>query len=202
MAFTTRISLLVRVKAGNEIAWHEFRDKYKILILLCGQDRGLTPAENDELVQDVMWEIFRKNIIGNYDPDHIPDDITFHYDPSHGRFRHFLRGIIHHHASKILKKRNRHVELDDPKQQIPEPQEDVWEKLWDEEWKQQILDEALTELKGHVKPKTYQAFDLCAIQGRPVKEVASLLDISIESVYQAKSRCVDKLKDIISKLEE
>ena len=202
MAFTTKKSLLAKVRAGDEVSWAEFYATYKPLILLCGQDCTLTPDENDELVQQVMSEIFRKDIVGKYDPDHIPDDVVFHYDQSHGRFRHYLRGIIRNQALKILRKRKSVVELDDPAQQIAEPAVDIWDELWDEEWKRHVLAMALTELKGHVQPETYVAFEMYALQERPVQEVADFLNLPIASVYTAKSRCIAALKEIITKLEE
>ena len=202
MAFTTRKSLLAKVRAGDEVSWAEFYAAYKPLILLCGQDCLLTPDENDELVQQVMSEIFQKDIVGKYDPDHIPDDIVFHYDPSHGRFRHFLRKIIRNQALKLLQKRKGFIEIDNPKQQVTEPVIDFWDELWDEEWKRHVLAMALSELKGHVQPETYMAFEMYALQERPVQEVANFLNLSIASVYTAKSRCVAALKEIISKLEE
>ena len=202
MAFTTRKSLLAKVRAGDEVSWAEFYAAYKPLILLCGQDCMLTPDENDELVQQVMSEIFQKDIVGKYDPDHIPDDIVFHYDPAHGRFRHYLRKIIRNQALKIIQKRKGFVELDNPEKNVAEPAIDVWDELWDKEWKRHVLAMALTELKGHVQPETYVAFEMYAIQERSVQEVAKFLNLSVASVYTAKSRCVATLKEIISKLEE
>ena len=202
MAFTTRKSLLAKVRAGDEVSWAEFYAAYKPLILLCGQDCLLTPDENDELVQQVMSEIFRKDIVGKYDPDNIPNDVVFHYDPAHGRFRHYLRGIIRNQALKLYQKRKTFVELDNPAQPISEPTVDFWDNLWDEEWKRHVLAMALTELKGHVQPETYVAFEMYAIQERPVQEVADFLNLAVASVYTAKSRCIAALKEIISKLEE
>ena len=202
MAFTTRKSLLAKVRAGDEVSCAEFYAAYKPLILLCGQDCLLTPDENDELVQQVMSEIFQKDIVGKYDPDHIPDDIVFHYDPSHGRFRHYLRRIIRNQALKIIQRRKDFVELDNPEKTVAEPTIDVWDELWNEEWKRHVLAMALTELKGHVQPETYVAFEMYAIQERSVQEVANFLNLSVTSVYTAKSRCITALKEIISKLEE
>ena len=202
MAFTTRKSLLAKVRAGDEVSWAEFYAAYKPLILLCGQDCLLTPDENDELVQQVMSEISQKDIVGKYDPDHIPDDIVFHYDPSRGRFRHYLRKIIRNQALKIIQKRKGFVELDNPEKTVEEPTIDVWDEIWDEEWKRHVLAMALTELKGHVQPETYVAFEMYAMQERSVQEVAGFLNMSVASVYTAKSRCVAALKEIISKLEE
>ena len=61
---------------------------------------------------------------------------------------------------------------------------------------------ALAELKGRVQPETYVAFEMYAIQGRPVQDVAKFLNLSVSSVYTAKSRCISTLKEIIENLEE
>jgi DNA-directed RNA polymerase specialized sigma24 family protein len=41
-----------------------------------------------------------------------------------------------------------------------------------------------------------------ALQKRNVEEVADILNMSVSSVYTAKSRCISTLKEIIRDLEE
>ena len=201
MAFTTRKSLLAKVRSGDEVSWQEFYDAYKPLIILCGGDCGLTYDENEELVQKVMCEIFQKDIVGKYDPDNIPDNVVFKYDPTKGRFRHFLRKIIRNHAIGIYRARHNNVSMDD--EEMPQiPSEDAWEKSWNEEWQRHLLNMALTELKGHVQEETFLAFEMYALQNRPVEEVAKFLNFSVSSVYTAKSRCISALKEIIKNLED
>ena len=201
MSFTTKKSLLAKVKAGDEVSWAEFYAAYKPLILLCGRDCLLSDAESEELVLQVMSEIFRKDIVGGYDPDHIPADIVFKYDPAKGRFRHFLRRIIRNQAINIRRKRKNFVPMDDgsaPDAAI----DDMWEQNWQEEWQKHVLAMALAELRGRIRPETYIAFEMYALHERPVKEVADFLNISIASVYTAKSRCIATLKEIVAVLEE
>ena len=73
---------------------------------------------------------------------------------------------------------------------------------WEEEWHRHLLNMALIELKGRVQAETYVAFEMYALQNRPVQDVAEFLNISIASVYTAKSRCIAALKEIIADLEE
>ena len=203
MSFTTRKSLLNKVKSGDEISWNEFYETYKPLIILCGSDCGLTYDENDELVQRVMCEIFQKDIVGKYDPDNIPEHLVFKYNPSQGRFRHYLRKIIRYQAIKIYNKRRYTESIDDensPANSIPT--EDQWEKVWDNEWYKHLLNMALIELKGRIQPDTFVAFEMYAFQNRNVEEVAKFLNLSVSSVYTAKSRCITALKEIIKELEE
>ena len=203
MAFTTRKSLLAKVRGGDEISWQEFYYAYKPLILLCGGDCGLLQDEKEELVQKVMCEIFQKDIIGKYDPDNVPSDVVFKYDPAKGRFRHYLRKIIRFQAIKIYHKRNNHESIDSEKSAVNAmPSNDEWNAAWDEEWYKHVLHMAMTELKGRVQPDTFVAFEMYAVQNRKVEDVARFLNLSVSSVYTAKSRCISALREIIKDLEE
>ena len=201
MAFTTRKSLLAKVRSGDEVSWREFYETYKPLILLRGGDLRLTADEKEELVSKVMCEIFQKDIVGKFDLEKVPDDVVFKYDPAKGRFRHYLRKIIRNQALGIIRQRRPHDSLDVPG--APEPvAEDRLEAEWTREWRQLLYVEAVKELKLHVDAKTYSAFELYAIQRRKPEEVADFLGISVASVYTGKSRCIERIKKIIKDLEE
>lgn len=198
MAFTTKKSLLVRVRSGDEVSWREFYETYRPLIILCGRDCGLTYEENEELVQLVMCEIFRKDILSRYNIDEVPKDIVFQYDPSKGRFRHFFKAIVRNQARKLYHKRHEHVDIDD----IPEPASDKsFDASWEEEWRRHIFTQAMQELRNQVQSNTFAAFEMYAVQGRPVKDVADFLNMSVNSVYVAKNRCIEALKAIMENLE-
>ena len=199
MAFTTKKSLLAKVRAGDEVSWQEFYEAYKPLILLVGNDCSLRPDENEELVQQVMCELFTKDIIGKYDPDHIPDDVKFTYDPKRGRFRHFLKRIVRNQAIKIYKKRLEYENLEDAEAACGE---NWFDAVWNEEWRKHVLNMALVELRARVQPETYSAFEMYALQNRKIGDVCAFLDMSPASVYTAKSRCISTLKEIIANLEE
>jgi len=198
MAFTTKKSLLERVRSGDEISWREFCYTYRPLVILCGRDCGLTYDENEELVQQVMCEIFQKEILSQYNIDEVPSSITFQYDPAKGRFRFFLKAIIRNQALKLYHKRNRASSLDE----VPEPASEAhFDEAWENEWRRHLLTQALAELRNQVQPVTYSAFEMYAVQNRPVKEVADFLQLSVNSVYVAKNRCIAALKEVVEKLD-
>lgn len=97
---------------------------------------------------------------------------------------------------------NEHVQLEDIENTPEISEEDGWNEVWNEEWRHHVLNMALAELKGRIQPETYVAFEMYAIQGRPVQDVAKFLNLSVSSVYTAKSRCISTLKEIIENLEE
>ena len=202
MAFTTRKSLLAQLREGGEIPWREFYTTYKPLVLLCGGDCGLDADEKEELVQNVMSELFQRDIIGKYDPDHVPDNVVFKHDPSRGRFRHYLRKIIRYQALRIIRKRPNQIPLDETLNETERATDDALEAAWDSEWKRHLLNMALVELKGRVRPETYSAFEMYALQNRPIREVAEFHDLSPAAIYTARSRCVALLREIVKELEE
>lgn len=205
MAFTTSKSLLNRVRSGDEVSWKEFYDTYKPLIMLCGSDCGLTEEENKDLVQLVMCEIFKKNSLDNFDPDHIPSHIVFKHDPAKGRFRHYFRKIVRYQAIKIYNKRNNQlISIQDPAESIPPAVLSVesWENIWNEEWQKHLLTMALRELQIQVTPVSYVVFEMYALHRRSLKEVMDFFNISAENVYTIKSRCIAKLREIIKNLDE
>ncbi len=199
MAFTTRKSLLAKVRNGDEVSWREFYETYRPLIYLVGGDCGLTQDEKEELVQQVMSEIFRKDILQKYNIDEVPKDVTFTYDPSRGRFRYFLKAIIRNQALKLYHKRWNYVSENEVGELADE---EKFDNSWDDEWRKHIVMQALAELKNHVQDVTYSAFDMYAMQGRDVREVAKFLNISVNSVYVAKNRCIATLKEIIKDLDK
>ena len=199
MAFTTKKTLLAKVRSGDEISWCEFYETYRPLIHLVGGDCGLNPSENEELVQLVMCEIFQKNILEKYSIDEVPKDITFTYDPKKGRFRYFLKAIIRNQALKIYHKRCNFVNIEACSETEAEAK---FDSDWDEEWKKHLFTQAMEELKNQVQAVTYSAFEMYAVQGRPVKDVAEFLNLSVNSVYVAKNRCITAIKEIIKDLEK
>ena len=70
--------------------------------------------------------------------------------------------------------------------EIPEPTSDeAFDAFWDVEWRRLLFTQAMQELRSHVRAETFAAFEMYAIQDRPVKEVAEFLNMSVDSVYVA-----------------
>ena len=201
MAYTTQKSLLRKVREGDEIGWLEFYQTYRPLILRRGMDFNLRPQELEELLQKVMLEFFRKDLLGTkFDIDNIPPELTFRYDSGKGRFRDFLRRIVTNHACKILRARRDQQPLDDGVQATIDP-DGGDDARWEEEWRRHLLTEGLKELRCRVEPITFQAFELYSLKERDASETAEFLGLSLASVYTARSRCVAKLQSIIEELE-
>ena len=59
---------------------------------------------------------------------------------------------------------------------------------WDAAWEQELRQTALGRLRQVINPKHFQIFDLFALQGRPAREVAFRLGVSVPRVYFVRQR--------------
>jgi len=193
MTFTTRASLISKICKGDEISWQDFYQTYRPLILLRGGDFFLSDDEKEELVQQVVIDIFKRTD-------------AFKYDRKKGKFRSYLKTIVSHKAIDLKRMRKSNtvsVETDEFSiDDMPDTDVAILNKCWDEEWQMHLMVQGLEELKTQVKPITFQAFELYALKDQAVEDVAKFLDISPNAVFVAKSRCVERLQKIIRDLEE
>lgn len=190
MAFTTRGSLLSAVRRGDEIGWDEFYAMYKPLIYLKGSDLRLNSDEKDELVQLVMLSFFKSST-------------TFCYDKSQGRFRDYLKRIIHNKSCDLMRKRHNFVSLDiDEVQAQVEAELAPGDQHWDEEWQNHITEQVMTEIRIRVEPTTYQSFHYFVAENLPAKEIAKLLDIKPNAVNQHVARIKAMIPEITKEIDE
>ena len=149
----------------------------------------MNPTEKEELVQLVMLSFFHTSR-------------TFRYDRSKGRFRDYLKRVIRNKACDLMRKRQDNtVSAERPEEllaRIPAEAED----RWDREWRELVLKQAFEELKLRCNPTTLQSYDLFVLQDLPAKEVAKLLSIKPNAVYQHKARVEEMLREIVGELDE
>jgi len=182
---STSKTLLDRIAAGDEISWDEFYTRYCGIVRGLAKYNGLNDAEADDICQQVMLQFFKQSR-------------TFKFDPDIARFRTYFGRII---RAKIMDHyRRKKEEL--PGEMEEQAVEDRSDELFLAEWRKLILKEAEAELKNRVAPETFQAYELYAVQNRPVEKVAAYLGCSVNQVYQAKKRCFAMMREILLKMNE
>ena len=186
---TTRTTLLNRLNR-DEASWGEFFDRYRTAIADIGRYKGLSPDECSDLVQNVMIRFHRKVEAG------------FQYDPSLAKFRTFFSRLVKGCVYDLLRLREkRGVPLDGIAAEDDGGRPDeLLDMALLEKWRTIIREEALLELAQRVDAKTFQAFELYALEDRPVKETAELLNLSADSIYVAKNRCMKILRETVARL--
>ena len=186
LSYTTNSSQLRHVQSGNSAAWQEFYQKYSDMIYFIGLKRGLCPEECDDLMVEVMTTFWRKM------------DDAFIYDRSKGTLRSYLGQIAHYCAMRIFNGRQQNTVPFDPSIEYPD---DV-DKIMLEEWRNFLLEQALDTLRLSVDTETYQVFYMSFVQKCSVAEIASVTRKSPNNIYVIRSRCMAKLKKIISQYRQ
>jgi RNA polymerase sigma factor (sigma-70 family) len=185
----TRASLLQRLNApggpDREIAWSEFRTRYARIIAGFAARCGASRQDVDDIIQDVMTAFLSANG-------------QFLYDRSKGRFRGYLKTCTIRAAIKRAGKniRFRGIPLDE----ISEAELAV-ESYWDEAWEQQLVSEALLQIRKECGNNlTFRAFEQYVLLDRSAEVVAIELQTSVNNVHQSKSRMTKLLRDTVAKL--
>ena len=172
----TSTTLLHRLCKGEDFAYEEFFTRYRNFISGIATTLKLQ-SDIDEICQQTMLMIFEKNSVARFDPEK-------------GRFHSYLYKIVENKCRDLFRKKQRDS-------RIPDFDEIVFDRTFDAEYHSYILALLLDELKTIVEPETFEAFYLVHIKEMPAKEVAATLDISVNSVYQAKSRCTARLTELV-----
>ena len=186
---TTGTTLLKRLD-GDESAWTEFFARYREVVADLGRFRGLTADECEELVQNVMVRFSRKVETG------------FRYDPAQAKFRTFFSRLVKGCIYDLLRRRGRPGAAlrDVPDVSGGDRPDELLDMAIMEKWRTVLREEAMLELAARVDERTFQAFELYALEGRPARETAKLLGMSASGVYVAKTRCLKILRETISRL--
>ncbi len=182
----TKITLLERLRDGTDpLAWQEFSDRYWRLIFTFARRRGCSDHTAEEIVQEVMVEVFQ-----NRD--------TFCYDPARGRFRDWLGTVARNLVAKYRRQPAQRIrgQGGDSDNGHPEPEvsDDRADKLWEAAYEQAMLAVLLDVVRREVTPDTYQAFELIAIRGLSGNEAAKITGLSRNAVYLSRKRVFERLR--------
>ena len=182
---TTSRTLLDKIASGDEISWDEFFVRYSPIVKAIAMFKGLSEPDADDICQQVMTQFFQQSR-------------QFKFDPGIARFRTYFGRIV---RSKIADfyRRKREIPVAEFE---PLPVEPETEQLFMDEWRRMVLREAEQELRQLVTPETFQAYQLFAVQKRPMEKITAYLNCSPNQVYQAKKRCFAKLREILRRMNE
>jgi RNA polymerase sigma-70 factor, ECF subfamily len=190
----TRASLLLRLRESGkkrEIAWEEFYQMYAPVIAGFARKTGLARQDVSDVVQEVLLGFFSAS----------PE---FVYDPSRGRFRGYLKTCTWRIIQRRLAKRM--AVSGTPVEEIASTDptmEQVWDELWESEKLRRAMEMVREKCQQRVdRARNFQAFEMFTLLGRPAKEVAEELAISVDSVHQAKRRITSAIKSVMQGLLE
>ncbi len=185
-ARTTHVTLLERLSAGDDrSAWREFCDRYGDLIRGFARRAGCGENDADDVLQDVLMSLVKV----------MPD---FRYDPTRGRFRGYLKTVV---VRAVAKKTCQNPapraleEIDD----LPDPDRARSELWWEDEWRQHHLRVAMRDIEAEFSVHDRAAFQRYGVEARPAHDVAKELHLTVDQVYQAKSRILRRLGELVAR---
>jgi RNA polymerase sigma-70 factor (ECF subfamily) len=74
--------------------------------------------------------------------------------------------------------------------------------LFEAEYRQRLLGWAAERVRGAFTPSAWQAFWQTGVEGKPPRDVASALGMSLGTVYQYKSRVTARIRREIERVSE
>jgi RNA polymerase sigma-70 factor (ECF subfamily) len=190
----TRASLLLRLRDPRDgVAWEQFVERYAPVVYGYARKQGLQDADAADLSQEVLRAV--AGAIGRLE-----------YDPERGAFRNWLFTIVRRKLADWRAARQRqppgsgdpalHLRL----RQCPAPDGEA--AAWEVEWQDQVFAWGCAQVRRDVSAVTWQAFWDTAIEGRPGKQVAADLGLSVTAVYSARSRVLARLKELVQSAQE
>ncbi len=186
---STSESLLERLStANNSESWSRFVELYTPLIFYWARKTGLQSQDAADIVQDVLTIVFQK----------LPD---WKYDPSRS-FRGWLRAItLNRHRQLHRRKQINTVDAaTSPIENVAD--KDFAQSTWDLNYARQLVATAMDLMKDDFAPKTWQALKQLMASGRPAADVARENDVSVWTIYAAKTRLMARLRHELNGLLE
>jgi RNA polymerase sigma factor (sigma-70 family) len=189
----TSATLLDRVglSPNDQVAWARFVDLYGSRIRGWCRQWGLQSADSEDVTQDVLLRLAQKLR-------------SFQYDPSRS-FRGWLRTVTQNALADHLADRKRQCSGsgdDDVWDQLQSVQarDDLIEHLKDQ-FDAEIVAVACARARVRVEPRTWEAFRLTAYEGLSGEAVAERIGMSRATVFKAKSRVLEILREEIKRLD-
>lgn len=140
-------------------------------------------ADVDDLVQDVIVRFFSAVS-------------EFEYDPKKGRFRSYLKvcawRVLQRRLGKDLNINGRSIDQIDAGELSVEA---AWNDIWETEQLRQAVEIVRRDCGSRPdRARTFAAFEMYVLLERPIEEISRELEMSVDSIHQAKSRITKAIK--------
>ncbi len=195
MTTATSTTLLAGLHDGCERAWRRIVERYRPCIVRFAVRIGLDPEDSQDAAQQTLIAFHRSYAAGDYDREK-------------GRLRTWLFAIARNQTVSLIRRRERRcdVHIHQPSDQTDffarVAEESSWESVWEEEWQDAMLRQCLAEVQGVFDAKTLDLFWRYAYRGEPAEEVAREQNVSVNAVYLARHRVLNRIRTILPQMGE
>lgn len=180
----TRASLLIRLAdMDDQVAWTQFVHLYGPMIHQWCLFWKLQDADAEEVTQALIVKLFQCMR-------------DFHYDPSVGSFRGWLKTVTRNAVLDYFRRRRPESNNSKAIQEIHDTQayEDFAARI-EQVYDMERLEEARQRVRQRVAEHTWRAFELATETDQPVKAIAEQTGLQVAMVYVAKSKVIKMLRE-------
>jgi RNA polymerase sigma-70 factor (ECF subfamily) len=129
----------------------------------------------------------------------------FEYDPGRGSFRGWMAAVTRNKLRSFFAARERlpaAVSDSIVEKLADESMTETEEAEWNHDFRRRVFEWAAGCVRGEVEAATWEAFRLTAIEGAPGAAVAGQLQMSIGTVYVARSRVLARLRSLVAEVSD
>lgn len=193
----TRNSLLLRLPDQHDIAaWDQFVAIYQPLVFRLARSKGFQEADAHDIVQEVMIAVSKA--IHRWEPD-----------PAKGRFRDWLFKIARNLMINFLTRRKFQpiggrecmIELLEMQPSLFSIDAEVNQEF-DLEYRRELFWLAADIVRQQVRPLTWEAFKLTAIDDLSIAKAARQLGMKEGAVLVARCRVLARMRQAVVELED
>jgi len=171
----TPVSLLDRVRRGDQVAWNEFSLQCSTMLRQWCVQWGLQTADADDLIQDTLLIVFSR--------------IAEFRRRGAGSFRSWIRTIAWRCWCDAVARVERSMRAEVAVRfrdslEARTSLEQEFQKLFEN----QILQQAMDIVKHRVQPSTWEAFRLTALENVGGEMAAEISGLQVNAVYAARFR--------------
>ena len=188
----TSATLMMRVQQSpaDSRAWDEFVDHYQPMIRAWCLKWGSQASDAEDVAQEVMVRL-------------VSAMKTFRYDPGRS-FRAWLKTVTQNAWTDFAKSQRIKAAGGEGKAHLIADSRDALadlERQMQEALDRELLELAMRKVQTRVKPATWQAFVLTAIEDRPAAQVAAELQMPVAHVFVAKHRVRKRIEEEVRTLQ-
>lgn len=196
MEWMTTTTLLEGLgREGDDRAWERLVHRFRPAIVRFARGMGLSAGDAEEVAQETLVAALNGQRDGRY-------------DRTRGRLRSWMFGIAVRQAQHARRKaalaHAREAPLHDGDSRgasLNGGDDPAIRQLWEHEWEQAILSRCLERARLEVEPITMRAFELVVADGRTPSEAATMLDVPVKQVYNAKHRVLKRIRELREAIE-
>lgn len=189
---STTTMLLIGLRDERDRAvWAEFDARFRPVLTGFARQLGLEAADAADVAQETLVRFVQEYRAGRYDRER-------------GRLRHWLMSIARYRAADVRRRRARQRVARGASAFEEMIDDESASHIWDAEQRRVLLETALRELRASTRfsERTLTAFERVTLRDEPVETVAAELGVPAKDIYDAKSRVVQRLRELMKRYED